>query len=589
MKKLGSSLLAFLLLLSLLGPSLMLNAVQAASAPWPMFHQDARHQGVSPAKGPATPVLKWSFSVTGMANPPVIAADGTLYFGDSGQWFYALNPDGTLRWKIQTAGAISGSPAIANDGTIYAAFDDGYLYAFLADGTQKWKASAGTSWCFSSPTVSYDGTIYLGWGDYNLYAFTPGGSKKWQSATGGQVNSSPAVATDGAIYVGSTDNSLYAINPDGSQRWTLPTGGALFGSAAVATDGTIYIGSVDKNLYAANPNGSPKWKAPCGGSIVNNTPAIALDGTIYIGADDFRLYAFRPDGSQKWSFSTGGDLACAPSIDADGIVYVGSDDGQLYAVRPDGSPYWPAPLPLGKAIRGEVAIGADGTLYLCDDGKLHAVSAAVPTPTPTPSPAQPPAFLDVPTGFYAYNEIMDLVLVGVLKGYPDGSFRPTSAVTRAEFAKMALLTLGYGPTSPASPTFPDVPPDHWAYSYVEGAFLQGLVMGYPDGAYRPEGQVTLAEVLTVIVRAGSWPLQDPPSPPPELLLRETDGGIRPLNPTDWFYPYVGTSIVRGILRIPDYKPITEPRPGGALLIDLKGSTPRAQVAVFLDRMLRMAP
>ncbi|MCX5971432.1 MAG: PQQ-binding-like beta-propeller repeat protein, partial [Coprothermobacterota bacterium] len=472
--------------------------------------------------------------------------------------------------------------------TIYAAFDDGYLYAFLADGTQKWKAMGGTSWCFSSPTISYDGTIYLGWTDSNLYAFTPGGAKKWQAATGGGVESSPAIATDGTIYVGSGAN-LFAINPDGSQRWVLATG-ALFGSASIALDGTIYVGSADKNLYAANPSGSPKWKAPCGGAIVNNTPAIAPDGTIYIGADDFRLYAFRPDGSQKWSFPTGGELLrCAPSIDADGIVYVGSNDGQLYAVRPDGSPYWPAPLSLGKALHSEVVIGADGTLYLCGSEGLHAVSAATPSPTPTPSPTQPPAFLDVPTGFYAYNEIMDLVLAGVIQGYPDGSFRPASAVTRAEFAKMALLTLGYGPTSPASPTFPDVPPDHWAYGYVEGASLQGLVKGYPDGTYRPEGQVSLAEVLTVIVRARAWPLQDPPSPPPELLLRETDGGIRALHSSDWFYQFVGVSILRGILTLPDYRPITEPRPGGALLIDLKGPAPRAQVAVFLDRMLRMAP
>lgn len=74
-----------------------------------------------------------------------------------------------------------------------------------------------------------------------------------------------------------------------------------------------------------------------------------------------------------------------------------------------------------------------------------------------------------------------------------------------------------------------------------------------------------------------------------MLLRETDGGIRALHSSDWFYQFVGTTIVRGILKLPDYKPITESRPGGAMLIDLKAAAPRAQVAVFLDRMLRMAP
>ncbi len=77
----------------------------------------------------ATGTVKWLFHTADVTSSPAIGGDGTIFFGVKDGTFYALNPAGTLRFKIATGGQVSGSPAIASDGTVYVLSDDGYLYA----------------------------------------------------------------------------------------------------------------------------------------------------------------------------------------------------------------------------------------------------------------------------------------------------------------------------------------------------------------------------------------------------------------------------------------------------------------------------
>ena len=86
-----------------------------------------------------------------------------------------------------------------------------YLYAINPNGSLKWKFTTG-GWICSSPTIGSDGTIYVGSGDHYLYAINPDGTLKWKFKTGNSIYSSVAIAQDGTIFVGSDDNYLYAIN-----------------------------------------------------------------------------------------------------------------------------------------------------------------------------------------------------------------------------------------------------------------------------------------------------------------------------------------------------------------------------------------
>lgn len=112
--------------------------------------------------------------------------------------------------------------------------------------------------------------------------------------------------------------------------------------------------------------------------------------------------------------------------------------------------------------------------------------------------------------------VSNLSALDILAGFPDGTFKPDEPVTRAQMAKIAVLSLGLGDVASASKVdtkFPDVKADHWAAGYINVAVDQGLLKGYPDGTFKPNNNVTYAEMLAIEVRAlgyepavkGVWP------------------------------------------------------------------------------------
>ncbi len=98
-----------------------------------------------------------------------------------------------------------------------------------------------------------------------------------------------------------------------------------------------------------------------------------------------------------------------------------------------------------------------------------------------------------------------LMLLGIITGYPDGSFKPENNITRAEFAAVALRARGLEYTAQAAkglPTgFSDVPASHWASGYVGAAAKAGIVNGIGNGKFAPEAPVKYEEAVTMLVRA----------------------------------------------------------------------------------------
>ncbi|MBN2057744.1 MAG: S-layer homology domain-containing protein, partial [Candidatus Saganbacteria bacterium] len=110
-------------------------------------------------------------------------------------------------------------------------------------------------------------------------------------------------------------------------------------------------------------------------------------------------------------------------------------------------------------------------------------------------------FADVPDGYWAKRPIEDTGTVGLVEGYPDGSFRPDRALTRAELATLLVRAKGLKlPDRSAKKVFKDVDPTFWGAKYIEVAQQQGLVKGYPDGSFRPNNKITKAEGIAVLVR-----------------------------------------------------------------------------------------
>ena len=104
----------------------------------------------------------------------------------------------------------------------------------------------------------------------------------------------------------------------------------------------------------------------------------------------------------------------------------------------------------------------------------------------------------------------------ILKGYEDGSLGLDKDITRAEFAAVAVRLLGLesaAELSKASTAFSDVAASHWASGYVNIAVQQGIIKGYPDGTFKPSQNVSGVEALAMLVRilgydpavTGVWP------------------------------------------------------------------------------------
>ena len=104
-------------------------------------------------------------------------------------------------------------------------------------------------------------------------------------------------------------------------------------------------------------------------------------------------------------------------------------------------------------------------------------------------------FSDVAENEWFAKQVEVLASLGLVAGYPNGTFDPWAPITRAEFATMAVA-LGQFEVD-GTELFPDVAESDWFYDFVRTAANNGLVVGYPDGDFRPEANITRAESAVV--------------------------------------------------------------------------------------------
>lgn len=109
-----------------------------------------------------------------------------------------------------------------------------------------------------------------------------------------------------------------------------------------------------------------------------------------------------------------------------------------------------------------------------------------------------PAFKDT-AGHWAEAQIGGLAARGMLNGFPDGTYGPGQPVTRAQFANALAAVLKW-PAPQSTADFTDSIPV-WARPAVEKAFSRGVITGYPDGTFKPESGITRAEMAVMIDRA----------------------------------------------------------------------------------------
>jgi len=113
---------------------------------------------------------------------------------------------------------------------------------------------------------------------------------------------------------------------------------------------------------------------------------------------------------------------------------------------------------------------------------------------PTPAFAQSSSFSDVPSNYWAKDFIDALAARNIIAGFSDGTFRPETPVTRAQFAAMISKAFQQSNVRTAI-NFVDVPSNYWAAGAIRDAYEMGFLTGYPGNVFRPSQNIPREQVL----------------------------------------------------------------------------------------------
>ena len=136
-------------------------------------------------------------------------------------------------------------------------------------------------------------------------------------------------------------------------------------------------------------------------------------------------------------------------------------------------------------------------------------------------------YSDVAATSWYNTAVSTLSSMGIITGYPDGTFRPNAAITRAEFAAIAARFDNDGDKTAAK--FSDIA-THWAKDEISIAYNNGWITGYPDGTFGPQRDITRAETMTLVNRV----LNRQPETEDDLLPNMTVWTDN-ANPKAWYH------------------------------------------------------
>jgi len=222
---------------------------------------------------------------------PAIYEDRILV-GSYDQNLYCLKPDGSLQWKVETAGYINGTPAVWN-GNVVVAGCDGFLRIIqISDGTETHKIKIG-NYVGASPAISGDHAIIGTFGNQVMSVDLKRYRISWQYENPRDHFPfySSAAVTDHAVFIGGRDKLLHALDPEtGKAHWTFNAKSRIDSSPVISGE-KVYFGTTGGLLFGLAANsGKVVWQYDATDSVLSS-PAIA-NGKLVIGTKNGTLFCF---------------------------------------------------------------------------------------------------------------------------------------------------------------------------------------------------------------------------------------------------------------------------------------------------------
>ncbi|MGD9494981.1 MAG: PQQ-binding-like beta-propeller repeat protein [Armatimonadota bacterium] len=260
------------------------------------------------------------------------ANDGTISAFDAAS--------GEPLWQVQTGGEVRSQAVVARDGgSVYVGSADGHLYALDLDGTERWRCEAGSA-IYGSPLVVGD-LVVVGTAAGDVVAVEGGsGGVVWRSeAPEYAIEAAPCAGADG-IYVGCWDRYAYALElQTGALRWRRPSAGSDREAAA------RYYSPADCAPAFAAPNvffadrayRLTVFEAASGERVLDEEACVAVAGSpdgrsVYVRHTDGRVSKRSADGAVVWTAQVPTGAIATPPVPAGGYVWVISNLGMLSAL-----------------------------------------------------------------------------------------------------------------------------------------------------------------------------------------------------------------------------------------------------------------
>ncbi len=318
------------------------------------------------------------------------------------------------------------------------------------------------------------------------------------------------------------------------QKIDVPQGGEVLPSPATwvnPADGSTWlfvgngsgIAGIQVTLSGNTPQLTPRWHhGP------SSSSPLVVNGVLFYASDN-NIYALDPtSGNQLWSSNLIAGIHWESPVVANGALYITDEDGKLTAFTIDAQP--PCAASFSDVSPNNIFHGA--IYYLACHNIVNGTSPGRYSPAAAASRAEfakmvvlgfgvapytpgAPDFTDVLPFYFAYQYIEAGFHAGIFGGYNQAScqahganfpcFLPNLDISRAEITAFVVRAAGYTITTPGSPTFNDVPPSYFAYSYIETAAAKNVVNGYPDGSFRPNTSTRRDELASILYKAITTP------------------------------------------------------------------------------------
>lgn len=251
----------------------------------------------------------WSFAeAEGRFVAGPIVANGWIFAPSADGTLYALNQDGSLKWKFATENALWAQPVtdgewneetqiIEGATTVYQPSMDHKLYAIdIQSGQEKWDIDLGAALVFA-PNRAEDGTLYIGTIANDVVAINASGKELGRFTAAGSIWTTP-VLREGVVYFGDASGMVYALDARRmTQNWVLDIKSPILGEMALIPEGLVFVNKAGE-ITAIGYNGTQLWKQTVSGQLYTGPVATSEKILVLVSSSEKFLLMLGLNGTE---------------------------------------------------------------------------------------------------------------------------------------------------------------------------------------------------------------------------------------------------------------------------------------------------